>query len=97
MNSLICTEIVKAKLIHKKCIHNIRPSRCKLCKGSQICIHGIQRSHCKLCGGSEICKHDKQRATCGPCGGSQICKTPLCSARKNPKYKGHCLIVWCRV
>ena len=49
------------------CIHDIRPSRCRECKGSGICEHDKYRSMCRECKGSAICEHDKNRSMCIIC------------------------------
>ena len=55
------------------CIHNLKRTHCKLCKGSAICVHDIQRSQCKKCKGSQICVHNRIRGTCKLCNGNRLC------------------------
>lgn len=80
-------------VIHKKCKHDIRISRCKECGGSEICPHGKRdKTYCKECGGSQICQHGKRVKTCKECGGSDLCKSSWCETHGNSKYDGYCLI-----
>ncbi len=57
----------------KKCDHNKRPSRCKICDGKDFCQHGRLKHQCVECHGSTICEHNKKRCNCRFCGKSICC------------------------
>jgi hypothetical protein len=92
---IMCVQHKTAEMsdvVHKKCRHNIRISRCKECGGSEVCPHGKRdKTYCKECGGSQICKHGKRVKTCKLCGGSDLCKSSWCETHANSKYEGYCL------
>ena len=58
----------------QKCIHNVRKSRCKECKGTSICIHNVQKQTCTKCNGNQLCEHKKQKTRCKKCNGGALCK-----------------------
>ena len=67
-------EKCRTKNKEKKCEHNTRKDRCKLCGGVGLCEHDRRKNECKLCGGSQICEHNNIKGRCIQCGGSQICE-----------------------
>ena len=52
-------EKCRTKNKEKKCEHNTRKDRCKLCGGVGLCEHDRRKDECKLCCGSQICDHNK--------------------------------------
>lgn len=57
----------------KKCIHDKRKERCKVCGGSSICIHNKRKDSCKECGKKNFCEHNKAKNYCKTCKGKSIC------------------------
>ena len=71
----------RKKQVEKKCEHNKRRSRCKICGGKDFCQHDRLRHECVKCHGSTICEHNKKRRNCRLCGTSICC---------HGKYKKWC-------
>jgi len=67
---------------HKRCIHNKRLSRCRLCPNGgkdlkprkiKNCIHNDLITKCSICRGQRLCIHNKRKSRCTICDGSEIC------------------------
>ena len=52
---------------NKKCCHNMRATRCRICMGVEICEHKKRKVDCEDCGGKGICRHGQRRRSCLLC------------------------------
>ena len=61
------------------CVHNVRPSACRLCGAAHFCPHGKQPSRCYQCWGEHRrsscfhCRHGKRPTRCAECTPGNFC------------------------
>ena len=79
--------------IYKKCPHDKRKERCKMCGGTSICEHEKIKERCNICGGTSICEHEKRKEICIICRGSSICihsrRKSICAECKGKSICSH--------
>jgi len=86
--------VAKKKRIYKKCPHEMREYRCRICTPKIVCPHKILEKCCRICTTKLVCPHKILEKNCRICTPKKFCE---CGIKKTDcaKHGGSALCIGC--
>jgi len=87
--------VAKKKRIYKKCPHEMRECRCRICTPKIVCPHKKLEKNCRICTPKIVCEHKILEKNCRICTPKIFCE---CGIRKTSckKHGGSALCTECK-